>query len=152
MTPDEPDDRKMLLKAMRWTSCEWRLMNKLLRVRLDFIMAQGWDEFRLTRATDKLARGLVPPPVKLVIFRCGKLCIFEPSDGNHRVCAARAAGHTDITAIVGGEWLCHPDRCIVRGNKLTVSNADGTPRLPETVSGQMVATLGRLGVRIEPDR
>ena len=59
--------------------------------------AAAYDAGKLARASAAIASGKALPPVRLLKAEGGG---YTVSDGNHRIAAARAAGHTHVPAIV----------------------------------------------------
>lgn len=59
--------------------------------------AAAYDAGKLARASAAIASGKALPPVRLMRAEGGG---YTVSDGNHRIAAARAAGHTHVPAIV----------------------------------------------------
>ncbi len=64
--------------------------------------AAAYDAGKLARASEGIASGAAMPPVRLLKADGGG---YTVSDGNHRIAAARAAGHTHVPAIVDAPRL-----------------------------------------------
>ena len=74
------------------------------------VLAWAWNPGRLERCRQKLAEGEKAPPIHVNRYRLNGLTWYVVSDGRHRTVAAREAGRARITAVVGSETDCHPDR------------------------------------------
>jgi len=137
----------LTLRALRLIGGDWRVVSRTIPVRVDRIVAEAWKPYRLQRAVELLAQGLRPPPVRLVGFRLGSTTIYEPSDGNHRVVAARQAGRTHIAAKVSGVTECAPERCAIRGQSFYERDVDGkVVYWEDDLADELLAELRRLGV------
>ncbi|KAF0225724.1 MAG: hypothetical protein FD176_171 [Rhodospirillaceae bacterium] len=137
----------LTLRALRLIGGEWRGIGRTVPVRINRIVAEPWNSDRLQRARQLLAEGRKPPPVHLVSWRLGNIRIYEPSDGIHRVSAAREAGRSHIAARLSGEHVCDPARCLIRGRNFYVLKPDGYACDWENgVDEALLAELRRLGV------
>jgi len=79
-------------------------------ISVDRVVAWAWNPGRLARAARLLAAGEKAPPIHVSRhWLCGE-ALYTVADGMHRTMAARQAGRQRITAVIGGEVQCHPER------------------------------------------
>ena len=82
-------------------------------ISVDRVVAWAWNEGRLARATRLLAAGEKAPPIRVSRYwLCGQ-ALYSVADGMHRTTAARQAGRKRITAVIGSEIECHPERYLL---------------------------------------
>ncbi len=74
------------------------------------VLAWSWNPARLERCRRLLDEGQKAPPIHVNRYRMNGLTWYVVSDGRHRTVAAQEAGRARITAIVGSETDCHPER------------------------------------------
>ena len=82
-------------------------------INVDRVVAWAWNEGRLARAARLLAAGEKAPPIRVSRYWIRGEALYTVADGMHRTIAARQAGRKRITAVIGGEVQCHPERYLL---------------------------------------
>ena len=109
-------------------------------------LAEAWKPSRLTRCLELLDAGQKPPPVRAVAFRIGKRKLYEISDGNHRVIAARVRRRR-IRAIISETVELRPAEHVIMNGVLWREDGARLAYVWE-VNGVQAAILAAFGVRV----
>lgn len=139
---------KLTLRALLLLSREVSEVGRTEMVPIEQIVAEPWDKVRMDRARKLLAKGQSPPPITVVRYLVHGQAIYQVSDGNHRVAAAREADHRHILAKITDACICRPDRCLIRRSVLYRMNEQGHPTSWEELYGcdDLLGEFRRLGV------
>lgn len=152
MMPIDLTPTPLTLRALLLLPHEAVAVGQTMPIPVAEIVAEPWDDVRMADARRLLAEGYTPPPVKAVRLSLGCRGIYHLCNGNHRVAAAREAGHREITAEIVEEQVCRPDRCLIRRSVLYRLNEQRHPTSWEDLYGcdDLLAQLRRLDVPKTP--
>lgn len=145
MTPSALSDALVLLTDLSETRI---LPKRTVQIAVARVLAWSWHERRLERCKHLLTEGGKAPPIHVSRYTVKGQTWYVVSDGRHRTVAAREAGRTRISAVVGSEATCHPERyrLDVAGQRLWVVDGQWLKLVAADINTDTMTALLHLGV------
>lgn len=132
---------------MMGSDSEWKSTDLTRWLKPNRVLAEPWNDFRLSRARRLLAAGENAPSIQVVGYRLGREpAIYVVGDGIHRTVAAREVGRR-IKARIGGYYRLQPASFVLRHDYLCRPVSRDTLQVIKDVTAEERAVLMALGVR-----